>query len=193
LILSATPIAGAFAVDIAPARDERGFFARTWCRREFAESGIDIEIVQCSISKTHFAGTVRGMHFQWLPSRECKLIRCQRGRIHDVLLDLRPDSESYLTTYAVVLDGDRHNALYCPTGVAHGFQTLTDEAEVHYMMSDYYRPEFSDGVRYDDAAFGIQWPLPVREIHERDRSYPDFDRTAHARRFHAATRRAPTT
>ncbi len=184
--LNETPIAGAFAVEIEPIADERGFFARTWCRREFAQAGIDVEIVQCNVSKTRLAGTVRGLHFQWPPSREAKLIRCQRGRIHDVLVDLRPDSRTYLVSQALVLDEQKQNALFCPTGVAHGFQTLSDDTEVHYMMSDYYEAELYGGVRYDDAAFGIRWPLPVRAIHDRDRSYPDFERDAHAKRFRAA-------
>lgn len=192
MILSATPIAGAFAVDIEPVRDERGFFARTWCRRELADAGLDVGLAQCSISRTRLAGTVRGMHFQWPPSRETKLIRCQRGRIHDVLLDLRPDSSTYLVSCPLVLDEQRQNALYCPTGVAHGFQTLSDEAEVHYMMTDFYQPELYGGVRFDDAAFGIQWPLPVRAIHERDRGYPDFDRAGHADRYRTALCRART-
>ena len=191
MILTPTAIAGAFSVEIEPIEDERGFFARTWCRREFAGAGIDFEVVQCSISRTHRAGTVRGMHFQWPPSREAKLIRCQRGRVHDVLVDLRPDSGTYLGVHAAVLDEGRHNALYCPTGVAHGFQTLGDEAEVHYMMSDFYRPDLYGGVRFDDPAFGIRWPLPVQAIHERDRSYPDFDRAGHGDRFRAAPARRP--
>jgi len=186
LILRPTSIAGAFSVHIEPVHDERGFFARTWCRREFAEAGIGVEIVQCSLSQTQRAGTVRGMHFQWPPSRESKLIRCQRGRVHDVLLDLRPDSSTYLATFSQVLDERRHDALFCPTGVAHGFQTLGDDTEVFYMMSDFYQADLYGGVRFDDAAFGIRWPLAVSAIHERDRSYADFDRASHAARFRAA-------
>jgi len=186
LILLPTPLAGAFVVEIEPIADERGFFARTWCRREFAAAGIYIDIVQSSLSQSRVAGTLRGMHFQWPPSREAKLIRCQRGRIHDVLVDLRPDSSTFLATFALTLDAERHNALFCPHGVAHGFQTLTPNTEVLYMMTDYYGPELSGGVRHDDPAFAIDWPIPVSVIHERDRSYPDFDRAAHAQRFRAA-------
>ena len=186
MILRPTAIAGAHSVEIEPMADERGYFARAWCRREFADAGVDFEVVQCSLSGTRLAGTVRGMHFQWPPSREAKLIRCQRGRVHDVLVDLRPDSATYLATFAAVLDAGRHNALYCPTGVAHGFQALDDDVELYYMMSDVYRPDLYGGVRFDDAAFGIRWPLPVRAIHERDRGYPDFDRGAHAERFRAS-------
>lgn len=186
MILRPAPLVGAFIVEIEPVADDRGFFARTWCRREFAAAGIDLDIVQSSLSQTRLAGTLRGMHFQWLPSSEAKLIRCQRGRIHDVLLDLRPTSPTYLESFALTLDAERHNALFCPHGVAHGFQTLTPDSEVLYMMTDYYRPELYAGVRYDDPAFGLAWPLAVRAIHDRDRSYPDFDRTAHEQRFAAA-------
>lgn len=186
MILRPAPLAGAFVVEIEPIADDRGFFARTWCRREFAAAGIDLDIVQSSLSQTRSAGTLRGLHFQWPPSREAKLIRCQRGRIHDVLVDLRPTSRTFLESFALTLDAERHNALFCPSGVAHGFQTLTPDSEVVYLMTDYYRPELYGGVRYDDRAFAIDWPLPVSAIHERDRSYPDFDRAAHAQRFAAA-------
>lgn len=186
MIFGKTPIEGAFRVGIEPAADDRGWFARSWCRREFEQAGIPMPVVQCSLSATRRAGTLRGMHFQWPPSREGKLIRCQRGRIHDVLLDLRPGSPTFLRSVSEVLDAARQNAFYCPPGVAHGFQSLTDDAEVHYMMSDEYRPELYGGVRYDDPAFGIDWPLPVHAIHPRDAGYPDFDRAAHAARFGAA-------
>lgn len=186
MILRPAPLAGAFIVEIEPVADERGFFARTWCRREFAAAGIDLDIVQSSLSQSRLAGTLRGLHFQWPPSREAKLIRCQRGRIHDVLVDLRPASRTYRESFALTLDAERHNALFCPSGVAHGFQTLTPDSEVLYLMTDYYRPELYAGVRYDDPAFAVAWPLAVSAIHERDRSYPDFDPAAHAQRFAAA-------
>ena len=126
------------------------------------------------------------MHFAWPPAQEGKVVRCARGRLHDVLLDLRPHSASFLTSLAVVLDAEEHNAVFVPPGVAHGFQTLLDNTEVHYMMSESYRPGLSDGVRFDDPQFGITWPLPVSCASDRDRQYPDFDATAHRRRFETA-------
>lgn len=170
----ATAVAGAWFVSPEPAADERGYFARLWCRDEFAARGIRIEMPQASVSFSRSAGTVRGLHFAKAPAREGKLVRCQRGRIFDVLVDLRADSPSYLAHMAVELDAERHHALYVPPGVAHGFQTLVDGCEVHYMMTEPYRPELAAGVRHDDPAFGIAWPLPVSAIAERDRTYPDF-------------------
>ena len=172
--LEALPIPEAFSIEAEPLEDERGYFARVWCQEEFARVGLQIQIVQVSVSFSHRAGTLRGMHFSRAPSCEGKIVRCQRGRVHDVLLDLRADSPSLGRHVAVVLDATRHNAVYIPPGVAHGFQTLVDDCEVCYMMTDFYRPELGDGVRFDDPSFAIQWPLPVRMIAERDRAYPDY-------------------
>lgn len=163
--------------------DERGHFARTWCRREFAARGMQVDMVQASVSHNRRAGTVRGLHFAWPPSTEAKLVRCERGRIHDVVLDLRPESPAFAQHFAVVLDDERRNAIYIPHGVAHGFQTLASDCDVLYMMTDFYRAELADGVRYDDNAFGINWPLPVTSIAERDRTYSNFDAAAHRTRF----------
>lgn len=183
-----TPLAvhGVRLIDIDRLGDERGYFARLWCREEFARAGMVLCVEQASASYNERAGTLRGMHFAWPPSTEAKLVRCALGRMHDVLLDLRPRSPSYLQHLAVVLDADVHDALFVPPGVAHGFQTLVDATEVHYMMSEAYRPELADGVRFDDPRFGIHWPLPVSSIADKDRQYPDFDPAAHARRFDAA-------
>lgn len=167
-----TPIPGAHVVAIERHADDRGFFARVWCRDEFRAQGLDLEIVQASVSYNRQRGTLRGMHFSHAPSTECKLVRCSRGSVFDVILDLRPDSPSYLSHHCVTLDADERNALFIPQGVAHGFQTLADDCEVTYLMTDVYRPELADGVRYDDPAFGIRWPLPVSCIADRDRSYP---------------------
>lgn len=180
------PIAGCRLVTINRAADERGYFARLWCRETFAQAGIAISIEQTSASCNHQAGTLRGLHFAWPPAQENKLVRCARGRLHDVLLDLRPDAATFGKSLCVVLDADEHNALFVPPGVAHGFQTLADDTEVHYMMSEAYRPGLTDGVRYDDPAFKISWPLPVTCMSERDRAYPDFDAVMHRRRFEAA-------
>jgi dTDP-4-dehydrorhamnose 3,5-epimerase len=177
-----TSLSGAFLVEIDRREDERGFFARLWCREEFAAHGIAIDIVQASVSHNVIAGTLRGMHFQRLPSREAKLVRCERGRVHDVIVDLRPKSATFAQHFAVTLDARSRNALYIPPGFAHGFQTLKDNSDVVYMMSDFYRPDLADGVRFDDPAFGIHWPLPVTCIAERDRSFPDFEPALHLAR-----------
>ncbi len=183
MIFGALPIAGAYAIGVERRVDERGYFGRLWCREEFAAHGIQVEIVQTSVSHNDVAGTLRGMHFAWPPSLEAKLVRCGSGRILDVILDLRPDSPTFLRHVAVELDARQYNAVYIPPGVAHGFQTLVDDADVVYMMTEIYRPELADGVRYDDRAFGIRWPLPVARIAARDAAYPDFDREAFSGRY----------
>ncbi|MGA8706179.1 MAG: dTDP-4-dehydrorhamnose 3,5-epimerase family protein [Steroidobacteraceae bacterium] len=174
-------VAGAALVRIEPLPDPRGFFARTFCAREFAAAGLATAVAQSSVSYNERAGTVRGMHFQWPPSQEAKLVRCLRGRLHDVLLDLRPQSPSYLRHVAVSLDEDNRDAVFIPPGIAHGFQTLSDRTEVLYQMSDYFVPDISTGFRCNDPAFGIAWPMPVSAMSERDANCDDFDR----RRFEA--------
>ena len=159
--------------------DERGFFARTFCTREFGGAGLPQEVVQASISFNTRRGTVRGMHFQWPPSQEGKLVRCVRGSLYDVLLDLRPDSPSYLRHVSVQLDEDNRDAVFIPHGIAHGFQTLSDATEVLYQMTDAYAPELATGVRWNDPAFAIEWPMSSGiVISDRDARYPDFDRKA---------------
>jgi dTDP-4-dehydrorhamnose 3,5-epimerase len=169
-------IPGAVVVAIEPHTDARGFFARTFCKREFADHGLPAELVQASVSYNERRGTVRGLHFQWPPSAEAKLVRCARGRLFDVLLDLRPESPSYLTHAALTLDADSHDAVFIPPGVAHGFQTLVDRTEIYYQMTDFYAPELQAGVRWNDPAFRIEWPLDDSVVSDRDRSYPDFHR-----------------
>jgi dTDP-4-dehydrorhamnose 3,5-epimerase len=169
-----TPLDGAFVVELERHEDERGFFARTWAEEELAAHGLAARIVQCSISRNTHAGTVRGMHFQTHPHWEVKLVRCTAGAVYDVIVDLRRDSPTHARWFAAELDAERGNALYIPKGLAHGFQTLADGAEVLYMMGDPYVPGAATGVRYDDPAFGIEWPLPVRTINERDRTWPDY-------------------
>lgn len=176
------PIDGARHIAVQAHTDERGCFARLWCAETFREAGLPA-LEQASASFNTHAGTLRGLHFTWPPSREGKLVRCARGRMHDVLLDLRPGSPSYLQHIAVVLDADERNAVYLPPGVAHGFQTLLDATEVHYAMTEAYRPALADGYRYDDPAFGIAWPLPVACIGEKDLAWPAFD-DAHHRALH---------
>jgi dTDP-4-dehydrorhamnose 3,5-epimerase len=183
MTLRPMPIPGAHLVVLERREDERGYFARTWCREEFAHAGIAADMVQASVSHNRQSGTLRGLHFAWPPAREAKLVRCERGRVHDVIVDLRPDSPAFLRHLAVTLDGDEHNAIYVPPGVAHGFQTLAEESTVLYMMTEAYRPELAGGARHDDPAFGIAWPLPVSCVLRRDRDYPDFDPVAHAARY----------
>jgi len=168
---------GAALVRLEPHVDLRGFFARSVCVEEFRAQGLPGDFVQSSISWNRRRGTVRGIHFQWPPSREGKLIRCLRGAIHDVLLDLRPGEPTYLKHRAVVLDQDNRDAVFIPAGVAHGFQTLADDCEILYQMTELHAPALAAGVRWNDPAFSIQWPLGKDlVIAERDAAYPDFDR-----------------
>jgi len=167
---------GAFVIDRTPAEDERGFFARTWCEEELAEHGLCTRISQCSISFNHRRGTLRGMHFQALPHAEVKIVRCTRGSIFDVLLDLRPTSPTYCQWIAEELTEENGRQLYIPEGVAHGFQTMADRTEVFYQISQPYVPDLARGVRWNDPAFAIEWPDCERTISLRDRQYPDFER-----------------
>jgi dTDP-4-dehydrorhamnose 3,5-epimerase len=168
-------VAGAVLVEAERISDERGFFARTFCRDEFAAQGLDTALVQCSISFNERAGTLRGMHYQRAPHEEAKLVRCTMGAIRDVVLDLRRESATFLRWAAVELSAANRSALYVPKGVAHGFVTLADASEVLYQMSVMFHPECAAGVRWDDRAFAIDWAAPVRVISERDRNYPDFE------------------
>lgn len=169
-----TKLKGAFVIEPERLEDERGFFARTWCQKEFQEHGLNSRLRQCNISYNKKKGTLRGMHYQVAPHEEAKLIRCTQGAIYDVIVDLRRDLPTFMHYAAVILTEDNRKALYVPEGLAHGFQTLTDDTEVLYQMSEFYAPECSRGVRWDDPAFVIEWPPANRTISERDRSYPDF-------------------
>lgn len=176
MIFTETPLAGAFVVDVEPWVDERGSFARTWCASDFARHGLTDRCVQSSLSRNTRAGTVRGMHVQLPPSREAKLIRCVRGTIHDVIVDLRPESGSFLQHFAIRLTAQSQQALYIPPMMAHGFQTLEEHTEVFYQMSDFYAPELSFGFRWNDPMFAIAWPLQDDlTILPRDAGYPDFN------------------
>jgi dTDP-4-dehydrorhamnose 3,5-epimerase len=169
-------LAGAVRVRMDRHADERGFFARSFCAREFHAHGLPTDFVQSSVSWNPRRGTLRGLHFQWPPSREGKLVRCLRGAITDVLLDLRPGEASFLEHCALELSQDNRDAVFIPAGMAHGFQTLTDDAEVLYQMSDFHAPELAAGVRWNDPAFSIRWPMTVDVvIASRDAGYPDFD------------------
>ena len=171
---AAAGLAGAFIIDIERLPDERGFFARTFCRDEFAAQGLRTEFVQCNTSFNQRRGTLRGMHFQSEPHAEAKLVRCTRGAIHDVIVDLRPESPTYCRWVAVELTADNERMLYVPEGVAHGFQTLADASEVFYQMATMFRPESAAGVRWNDPAFDIRWPLADPIVSARDAGYSDF-------------------
>jgi dTDP-4-dehydrorhamnose 3,5-epimerase len=175
MIFHTTPLAGVVVVEPELMRDERGWFARTFAAEDFEAEGLEPAVVHCNVSFNARAGTLRGMHYQVQPHAECKLVRCTRGAIYDVALDLRPGSKTYLRWYAVELTAENRLALYIPDGVAHGFQTLTNAAEIHYQMSAPYAPAAARGVRWDDPAFAIEWPDGHRVISERDLSYPAFD------------------
>lgn len=175
MIFEESPIRGAYVVRLEPLVDQRGFFARSWCHGEFENAGLDSDLSQCNISFNNSRGTLRGMHFQAQPHGETKLVRCVRGRIYDVIIDLRRESQSYMDHFAIELGADNRLALYVPKGFAHGFLTLTDDAEVHYQMSDSYVADAGRGVRWNDPAFGIEWPAKVRVISERDSSYPNLE------------------
>lgn len=176
-----TELAGVVRIDLEPVEDARGFFARLYCEREFAANGLLSKVAQSSLSQTTQQGTVRGMHFQWPPVQEAKLVRCVRGRIFDAVVDLRPESATLGRHIALELSAANRTALFIPPGLAHGFQTLEPDCEVLYQMSDFYAPDLASGVRWNDPAFGISWPLPCAAIHERDANYPDFDAAGHAR------------
>lgn len=167
-------IPGAYVVVLEPLEDERGFFARSWCRSEFEARGLNPRVEQCNISRNRERGTLRGMHYQVAPHAEAKLVRCTRGAVYDVVLDLRPDSPRYLRWEAVELSAENYKALYVPEGCAHGFQTMVDDSELFYQMAAAYAPGSSRGVRWDDPAFGIVWPLPNPILSPKDRSHPLF-------------------
>ena len=178
-----TPLPGAFVVTIEAHRDHRGYFARTWCAREVAGAGLPAQVVQTSISHNEKRGTLRGMHVQLPPSQEGKLVRCTRGRIYDVIVDLRPGSPTYLEHFAVELTARAHEALYIPPTMLHGFQTLEDDTDVFYQMTDFHAPELAFGARWNDPAFGIPWPIDKGLIMaDRDATYADFDAAAYEAR-----------
>ena len=167
-----TGIVGAKVIDPSPHEDERGRFMRAWCAREFAEHGIDFVPVQANMGFSVRKGTIRGMHFQEAPALEAKLVRCTRGAIFDVVLDLRPESPSYGKWYGVELSAENGRMLYVPEHCAHGYQTLEECTEMYYMTSAFYTPSAVRGVRFDDPAFGIQWPLAATVVSEQDRNWP---------------------
>jgi dTDP-4-dehydrorhamnose 3,5-epimerase len=170
----ATKLAGVFEILPELKTDERGFFARTWCQREFESNHLNAGVVQCSISFNRRQGTLRGLHYQEAPYQEVKLVRCTKGAIYDVVVDLRRDSPTFKSWVAATLTAENRKALYVPEGCGHGLITLEDDTEVFYQISEFYREHLSRGVRWNDPAFGIVWPREVQVISERDRTYPDF-------------------
>jgi dTDP-4-dehydrorhamnose 3,5-epimerase len=168
----ATPLAGLYVVEIEPVKDDRGFFARSFCARDFQDHGLDQTVAQCNISFNEKAGTLRGLHFQAVPHEETRLVRCTRGAIYDVAVDVRPDSRTYLKSFAAELTPQNHRMMFIPRGFAHGFQTLVDHSEVSYLMSEFYHPESARGLRWDDPALGITWPIADLIISDKDRLYP---------------------
>ncbi len=177
------PIAGAFLVEIEPATDERGTFARTYCEREFAAHGIAVRFVQCNVSVTNRRGMLRGLHLQARRSAEAKLVRCVRGSAYDVMVDLRPASATFMRWHAVQLDAAARNATFIPEGCAHGFQALSDDCELFYQMSAFYAPEAKRGFRWDDPAFSVRWPIAEPMLSAADLALPVFDRQAWQREW----------
>jgi len=174
VIFTPTRLAGAYIVDLELRTDARGFFARAFCQREFAERGLCESYPQCNISYNRQRGTLRGMHYNRTPYEEAKLVRCQTGAIYDVIVDLRPESKTLGQWLGVELNAGNRRMLYIPKGFAHGFLTLTDHSEIFYQMSEFYVPDAGLGIRYDDPGIGIQWPEEPELISDRDRNYPDW-------------------
>ena len=175
MIFRETRLPGVFEIGLEIKPDARGFFARSWCEEEFAAHGLNAKLAQCSVSFNTRKGTLRGLHFQAAPHAESKLVRCTRGAIFDVVLDLRAQSPAFKEWVALVLTAENRNAVYVPEGCAHGFLTLEDESEVFYQISQFYNAEAARGVRWDDPAFRIAWPEKIEVISERDRNYPLFE------------------
>lgn len=175
MILVPTTVEGVVVVEPQPHADERGLFARTFCAREFEEAGLSPVVAQANLSFNHRAGTLRGLHFQRPPAQEAKLVRCTRGRVFDVAVDLRPRSPTFLRHVGVELDAETRNALYVPEGCAHGYLTLEDACEIVYQVSEFYTPGVEGGLRWDDPALGIEWPAPIHVISEKDASWPLLD------------------
>jgi len=175
MIFSETKLPGAYLIEPERLEDHRGFFARVWCQREFEQHGLTSRAVQLNVGFTILKGGIRGLHFQVAPRQEVKVVRCTRGSLFDVIVDLRPDSPTYRRWVGVELSAENHRMLYVPEGCATGYQTLDDATELCYLTSEFYALECARGVRYDDPAFGIEWPLAVTSISKADRSWPDYD------------------
>lgn len=167
-----TKLQGAFVLELERRLDDRGFFARAFCQQEFETHGLNPNVAQCNLSFNDKAGTLRGLHYQSSPATEAKLFRCIRGAIYDVIVDMRPESPTYLQCFGIELSADNHLALYVPEMFAHGYQALEDSTEVLYQVSEFYTPGVEKGLRFDDPTLGIDWPLPATTISEKDQSWP---------------------
>lgn len=166
-----TKLQGAYVIEIEPISDRRGFFARSWCQQEFRDRRLNPNLAQCNISFNIKKGTLRGMHYQIKPHEEVKLVRCTQGSIYDVIVDIRPESATFKSWFAIELSAANRQMLYIPKGFAHGFETLEDNTEVFYQMSDFFHPESAKGIRWNDPEFGIEWTLTDKTISEKDLSY----------------------
>lgn len=174
MIFTETPLKGAYVIELEQIEDERGFFARSWCSGEFEKHGLNPNLAQCNVSFNKKKGTLRGMHYQAPPHEEAKLVRCTRGSLYDVIIDLRPDSPTFKKWFSVDLTAENRKQLYIPEGFAHGFVTLEDATEIFYQMTEFYHPNSAQGIRWNDPAFRVKWPLSDWIISERDRGYADF-------------------
>ena len=172
MIFTETELKGAYTIDLEQKHDHRGFFARTFCAKELEAHGLKPVVAQCNLSFNHKKGTLRGMHYQTEPAAETKIVRCTKGAIYDVIIDMRPESPTYLQHFGVELTADNHRALYVPEMFAHGYQALTDGCEVMYMVGEFYTPGYEKGLRYDDPFFNIQWPIEATEMSEKDTKWP---------------------
>ena len=172
MIFKETNLTSAFVIELEPLADERGFFARTFCREEFDAQGLCSSWVQCNLSYNYRPGTIRGLHYQSPPFAEVKLVRCTKGAVWDVIIDLRASSPTYMRWEAVELTEENHKMIYVPQGFAHGYQTLEEDCEVFYQVSNFYQPGYEKGLRWDDPAFAIKWPLSVTSVSEKDRGHP---------------------
>ena len=175
MIFTETKLRGSFLIELEKLEDERGFFARSGCKKEFERLGIHLNVAQSNISFNTAKGTLRGMHYQISPHGEAKVVRCTNGSIYDVIIDLRRDSETYKQWFGAELSGKNYKMIYVPENFAHGFLTLEDNTEVSYQMSEFYYPDYAKGIRWNDPEFAIQWPGEVRSISDRDKSYPDVE------------------
>lgn len=174
MIFKEAGLKGAYSIKLEPIRDGRGFFARSFCKKEFESHGIKLEIVQSNVSYNEKRGTLRGMHYQIAPHEEAKIVSCVNGAMHDVIIDMRPDSSTYLNWFSIELSARNYMSLYVPKGFAHGFQTIEDDTVVLYQMSEFYNPESARAVRWDDPAFDIKWPILPCLVSEKDASYPYY-------------------
>ena len=175
MIFTETKLKGAFIIDVKRLEDERGFFGRAWCKKEFQDHGLNSNAVQANVSYNKVKGTIRGMHYQVAPYMESKTIRCTSGAIYDVIIDIRPDSPTFKQWIGVELTEESFRMLYVPEGFAHGFITLEDHTSVHYMVTEYYTPGAEAGIKYNDSAFNIQWPITPTVVSDKDMKHPDFN------------------